>query len=256
MAKVTGIDMLDSIELRWFSSDEGGMEGGGPEGGVSCFGRGTPCRDHLLVIAVLCKSLSDGTDLLQGDDKELTIPLPNRVGATSSLCSPPCASPAKGNCISKPKFGEKDPDRPPEKLDEPGDTGEVSLGVTSPELPDETPKFPATLRLPPVCLYIPRCSGSNVVGIAATTCLHFLGGGCRDNVNAPWGEKEGVGGVFELGGVLAQLASKTAVDNCGASRSFDIFKSDAVIITGALADRRLGAGEPCPDTCGSGRGSE
>lgn len=231
------------------------MEGGGPEGGVSCFGRGTPWRDHLLVTVVCCTSLSVDTDPPPGDE-ELTIPFPNGVGVTSPLCSPPNPSPRRGDGTSKLELGEKDPCCPLTKLDESWDTGEAPRGVTSPGSLDGIPKFPATLRLPLACLYIPHGSCKDVAGIFATTCLDFLGGGWRDNVNVPWREREGVGGVFEPGGVLEELASGMTIDNSGASRSFDIFKSDAVITTGALVDRRLGAGEPCPGTWGSGRVSE
>lgn len=42
----------------------------------------------------------------------------------------------------------------------------------------------------------------------------------------------------------------------GMSRSFDIFRSDAVITTGALADRTLEAGEPCAGARGRGRARE
>ena len=222
---------------------------------MSCFGRGTPWRDHLLVIAVLCKSLSVGTD--PTGDEQLTIPFPNKFPViTSSLCSPTCASTITEDSIANPEFGGNDPGCPPEKLDEAGDTGGVSLGVTSPDIPDGIPKFPATLRLPLACLYILWGSCRHMVGVVVTACLHFLGGGCRENVDVPGDEKEGAGGVFEPGVVQEELASGMEVDMSGASRSFDIFKSDAVIITGALVDRRLGAGEPCLGTCESGRGSE
>lgn len=130
-----------------------------------------------MVIAVFLQSLSVGTDPSPRDE-ELTMPFPNRV----RVCSLPYGTPNL-------EFGERDPDCPPEKLDETGDTGGVSLGVTSAERLDGIPKFPATLQLPAACLYIPCGSCGNVVGIVATAFLHFLGGGWRENVNEPGGEK-------------------------------------------------------------------
>lgn len=207
------------------------------------------------MIAVLCKSLSVGTDPLPGDER-LRPSFSSRFRVTSSVFSLSCGS-TEGDGAAEHEFGAKYTACPPEELVESENTGDVALGVKSPESPDGIPKFPATLELLLGWLYIP-CDSGNGVGLLATVGLPFLGGGCRETVNVPRdeGERVGVGGVVEPGGVLEELASGPAVDTSGASRSFDIFKSDAGIITGTLADRTLGAGEPCLGTGASGRGSE
>jgi hypothetical protein len=80
-------------------------------------------------------------------------------------------------------------------------------------------------------------------------CLGFRGGGW----SAPGGERKVVGGVFEPGDVMVELDVGGEDVSPDMSRSFDIFRSNAEITTGALADRTLEAGESWTTGCGRGR---